>query len=133
MPSLFDVKVDGVSLVAMLDRVGPSVGFHCREVARDTAKRIVAEAQRRLDRAAPPETHKTEKGIHWEMTRDEQGYVVLGYEAGGNESPVDYYLEHGTKYMYARPWFFSSAILEQGPHLERLAETIQTVLDDLGR
>lgn len=122
------ISVDAKEVLALLDRLSASAQFVTREVCLDTAKRIVAEAQRRVARA----TGVTETGIHWELTRDGKGYVVLGYQAGKQE-PVDYWLQYGTKYMRSRPFFFSSALLEEGPHLRRLIARMQQWLDNVGR
>ena len=125
---MFSVSVDASELLALFDRMGASADFVCKEVGRDTAKRIVAEAEQRVRRA----TGVTESGIHWELMRDGTGYIVLAYKAGVQE-PVDRYLEAGTKFMYARPFFFASAELESGPHLRRLQDRIQEWLDNAGR
>lgn len=129
MAQMFEVDVDAKALIAMLDRVGPSVDFHARDVGRETAVNIVAEARGRVARA----TGETGEGIHYEKTRDDSGYVVLGYESGRQEDPVDRYLEYGTKYMLERPFFFSSAVIEAASHQRRLATRVQDVLRDLGR
>jgi hypothetical protein len=57
---------------------------------------------------------------------------VLGYKAGV-QSPVDVYLEHGTKFMYTRPFFFSSALLEEAPHMRRLLDRVARWLDEVDR
>jgi len=125
---MFTASIDASEAISMLDRLAQSADFVTREVALDTAKRIVAEAERRVARA----TGQTESGIHWEMTRDGMGYVVLGYRAHV-QAPVDKYLEFGTRYMYAEPFFFASAELEEGPHLRRLIDRMQAWLDEVGR
>lgn len=126
---MFSASVDASVVIAMLDRMAESADFVCREVGRETAKNIVAEAQRRVRRA----TGDTADEIHFELTRDGQGYVVLGYQQGVGEGVVDKYLEFGTKYQYARPFFFSSAQLEEGAHMRRLTARIQEWLDQVGR
>ena len=125
----FSVSVDATALLALMDRVGPSLDFHCRDVGRETAKRIAAEATARVKRR----TGVTATGIKWDMTYDGKGYVVTAYTKGHQPDPVDIYLEHGTKYSYAQPFFFASALLEEGPHMRRLTERIEEVLRDLGR
>lgn len=97
--SMFTASVDSTELLALLDRLGPNVDFIAREVGRDTAKRIVAEAKNRVHRASGV----TESGIHWEMTRDGTGYIVQAYTAGHQPDPVDLYNEYGTKFMGAKP------------------------------
>ena len=124
----FEAYVDNTALLAMMDRVGPSLEFHTRDVARETAIRVAYEATARVRRRSG----QTAEGIHWEMSRDGKGYVVLAYEAG-KQAPVDRYLEEGTKFMLARPFWWASAEIDNGPHLRRMEQRIQTVLDDLGR
>jgi hypothetical protein len=128
VPDGFTVTVDSAEVIGLLDRLGASADFVVREVCLDTAKRIVAEAQARVARA----TGVTETGIHWEMTRDGKGYIVLAYQAGRQE-PVDLYLEYGTMHMYKRPFFFSSGLLEEGPHMQRMIARIQDWLEKVGR
>lgn len=123
----FTATVDTSALLALFDRLGPSTEYVCREVGRDTATRIVAEAQQRVRRTSGD----TRSGIHWELSRDRKGYVVMAYN--GTQPPVDKYLELGTKYMRANPFFFASALAENGPHLRRLQEAIETFLSDVGR
>ena len=129
MADSFTATVNSSALLAMMDRVGPSLAFHTRDVARETAVRITAEAKARVARR----TGETSREIHWEMSKDEKGYVVLAYDTTMNKTIVDVWLETGTKWMNAQPWFFASALIENGPHLRRMEERIQTVLDDLGR
>ena len=124
----FTVDVDASALLDLLARVGPSIAFHARDVARDTAARITAEASARVARREG----KTAAGIHFELTRDGQGYVVMAYEPD-RQPPVDKYLESGTKFMLPQPFFFASAALEEGPHLKRLETRAQEVLSDRGR
>ena len=122
------ISVDSAALLSMFDRLAALADYVCREVGRDTAKRIVAEAWRRVERASG----QTESGIHWEMSRDGKGYVVLAYQAGKQE-PVDKYLEYGSMFMRAKPFFVASAMLESNGHMRRLEDAIQKFLNDVGR
>ncbi len=126
---MFTASVDSAEVVALLDRLAYSADFVVREVSRDTAERIVHEAQARIRRA----TGESASEIHYELTRDGRGYIVLAYREGGNEGVVDKYLEYGTKFQYAKSFFFASAMLEEGPHMRRLVSRIQEWLDNAGR
>jgi hypothetical protein len=126
---LFTASIDSAHVLELFDRLAQSAQFVTLEVSRGTADRIVREAQARIRRA----TGESASEIHWELTRDGAGYVVLGYRQGGNEGLVDKYLEFGTKYQYARPFFFSSAELEEGPHMRRLVDRMQEWLSNVGR
>lgn len=125
---MFTANVEPAVVIGMLDRLAQSADFVTREVALGTAKRIVAEAQARVARA----TGVTETGIHWEMTADGLGYVVLAYQAGVQD-PVDKYLEFGTKYEYARPFFMAAGLLEEAAHLRRLTDRVAEWLEEVGR
>jgi hypothetical protein len=148
------ISVDAKEALALFDRLGAAADYVCSEVALDTAKRIVAEAQRRVARA----TGETARGIHFEVTHDGKGYVVLMGDATMRETTFSrlsarqnriarggryarakqvphtgIYLEFGTKFHRPRPFLFSSAELEEGPHLRRLVVRIQQWLDEEGR
>ncbi len=126
---MFTASADTAEAVALLDRLAYSAQFVTREVARTTAEKIVREAQARVRRA----TGETASEIHWELTHDEKGYIVLGYDTRVNKTFVEDYIEHGTKFQYAKPFFFSSAQLEEGPHMRRLVERMQEWLESAGR
>lgn len=151
---MFSASVDAEDLVALFERLGPSSDFVCREAARETATRIVAEAQRRVARA----TGETAAGIHWEMTRSGNGYVVVMGDAVSSQETArreatansrasrlrakstlhqmkhtGIWLEFGTTHQYKRPFLFASADVEAGPHLQRLEDRIQAWLDEVGR
>src|SRR3990167_10418682 len=100
----FSATVDASAVLALFDRMGPSMEYLAREVARDTATRIVQEAKARVRRA----TGETASEIHWELTRDGKGYIVLAYDTGINQTFVETFLEYGTSKMFARPYFFGS-------------------------
>lgn len=126
---MFSASVESQAVIAMFERLAQSADFVCRSVALETAERIVAEAQNRARRRSGV----TASEIHFELTRDGKGYVVLGYRTGVGESPIDKYLEFGTVHMYARPFFFSSAQLEEGAHMRRLTDALVQWLQDVGR
>jgi len=126
---MFSASVDSQALIALFDRLAQSADFVCRAAARETAERIVAEAKNRAKRR----TGETASEIHYELSRDGQGYVVLGYRTGTGEDPIDKYLEYGTVSQYAKPFFWTSANLESGPHLRRLTDRIVEWLEDVGR
>ena len=126
---MFSASVESSAVIGLLDRVAQSADFVCLQVGRDTAQRIVAEAQRRVKRASGV----TASEIHFELTRDRKGYIVLGYQEGVGEFPIDQYLEYGTKFQMASPFFFQAAMLEEGPHLRRLTAELQRWLDVVGR
>ncbi len=129
MSDMFSASVDASGVIDLFDRMAASADFVCLEVARDTAKRIVAEAQRRAKRL----TGQTSSGIHFELSRDRSGYVVLAYTEGNQPDPVDLYLEYGTRVQAPQKFFFDSARLEEGPHLKRLIDRMTEWLEEVGR
>jgi hypothetical protein len=129
MTDMFTADVSATDVIAMLDRLAHSADFVVREVGHGTAQRIVAEAQRRIARA----TGATASEIHFELTRDGKGYIVLAYQVGVGDYPVDQYLERGTEYMRERPFFFRSAELEESGHRMRLIDRITEWLEAVGR
>lgn len=129
MNEMFSASVDATAVIALLNRMGPSADFVCMEVGRDTAKRIVAEAQRRVRRASGV----TASEIHFELTHDRKGYVVLAYKEGVGDAPIDIYLEHGTRVQAPIPFFFQAAELEQRPHMDRLIDRMTEWLEEVGR
>lgn len=129
MPEMFSASVDAKALLAMFNRVGPSLDFHLRDVARETAAAIAGHARGAVSR----DTGQTAQGIHDEPSFDKRGYVVMGYTPRKKRAPVDRFLEHGTRFMRARPFFFGAAARENATFLRRVADRIQQVLNDLGR
>lgn len=126
---MFTATVDASGALALLDRLGPSADFVGREVSRDTATRIVREAQSRVHRA----TGRTETGIHWELSRDGSGYIVLAYAKGNQPDPVDLYNEYGTMFMVAQPFFMAAALLEEEGHRRRMIDRMTEFLENVGR
>lgn len=125
----FTMAVDASELLTLLDRVGDAVDDACRDVSRETAKRLVFGARARVKRA----TGQTAKGIHFEDSRDRKGYVVLAYSSEGDDrGPVDYWLQYGTKFMHAQPFFFADAAIEEAGHLRRMTEAVSARLEELG-
>jgi hypothetical protein len=125
----FTITADAREVLALLDTAGAAIDDVCRNVARETAKRIVFGARSRVRRA----TGQTAEGIHFEESFDRTGFMVLAYASDGDaRGPVDYWLEHGTKFMLARPFFLAQAAIEEGPHLRRMTEAVAEKLEEMG-
>lgn len=149
MADSFSASVDARRVIAMLERVGPSVEFHVRDIAREAAIAVVTRAKQNVNKR----TRETEGRIHWEKTFDGQGYVAMAYSRESRieraitrrrtpnanygqrhrEAHVDRYLERGTQFMTKRPFFFSAGQAEAAVFVRRVETKLQTVLDDLGR
>ena len=121
------IEVDTSALFAALDRLGDVAEKHVKAAAKVTAERIEREAERRIARR----TGETAKHVRVEETYDGLGYIVLANNPRVREH-VAVYLEFGTEHMTARPFFFASALLEEGAHLRRTEQAVQDAIDELG-
>jgi len=120
------ITVDTTALFAALDALGESARAAVKGAAKITADAIAREAGARIPRA----TGKTAEGITVEETHNGDGYVV--YVKSPRMPNLPLWLEFGTKYMTARPYLFSSARLEEGPHLMRVADALQAAINAKG-
>src|SRR5262245_7704385 len=110
--------VDTAALTDGLARLAADLADRTKRASDVTADAIAREAQSRRARR----TGETAAGIHREDSRDGIGSVVLATRATTPQLP--YWLEYGTRYMTARPFLFASALLEEGPHEQRISEAI---------
>lgn len=97
-----------------------------------TARRIASEASRRIARAAggPTRGRHTAEGIGVEPTHDGTGAVVFIESPEMPNLPL--WLERGTTFMTARPFFGPAVALEQGPHVRRIGDAVQAVIEEVG-
>ena len=134
------LETDTAGLLRALDRLDATlVERYTRPACKVTAERVQAAARARVRRR----TGRTAAGISVEESRDQQGYVVLPFDAafetaliqsGNNQQPenLPYWLEFGTKKMAKRPYFFAGVDLERGPHDRRIREAVQDAIDASG-
>lgn len=131
----FTVTVDDTTaLTAMLVGLPESLKPYVQAAAYISATHIREEAMARLQRQLldlPRNTpSETVEGILVNADYTGWGWVV---DAGNASQPMlDAWLEHGTKHMLARPFFYSSAQLEQQAHADRIGAAIQQALVDKG-
>ncbi|HXD16399.1 MAG TPA: HK97 gp10 family phage protein [Vicinamibacterales bacterium] len=126
MAPLLTIDVDNAELYAAFDALGAELDAFLKPVALDTAQAIQREARARVRRA----TGATANKITIEPTRDGTGYVVFVNQP---ENPgLAGWIEFGTVKMTARGFLFTSARLEEGGHLRRVAAAIQEALDVVG-
>jgi hypothetical protein len=123
----FSVDVDMAGTLAAMDRVGTEIERFTKPAARVTADRVAAEAARRVRRR----TGHTAQQIRVEESHDRSGYVVLAYDPS-TKKHVEVYLEFGTQFMTAFPFFFNAARLEEGPYDRRMRQAIQDGIDASG-
>lgn len=133
----FIVEMDTAAVLAALDRLGADAAIVVKRASGETANAIVREAFARLERQLGPEaTGKTARGIQMKDDRDGGGYIVQSARDPFPMLPV--WLEKGTKRgggthpNVARPYFYASAMLEEGPHRRRLEEALQSAIDNVG-
>lgn len=115
------------SLVALPEALKPYI----KAAAGISAANIREEAQTRLLRQlSGHSTGETVQGILVNPDRSGWGWVV---DAGNLTTPMlDHWLELGTKFMHARPFFADAARLEEQAHRERVGAAIQQCLVDHG-
>ena len=126
------ITVDTTALFAAMDKCVVEVEKALKANAKVTADNIAREVSARAARAASGPTRGSHMADHVivEETRNGDGYVV--YVRHPEMPNQDLWLEVGTKHMTARPFFFSSARLEEGAHDRRAREAVQSAIDAVG-
>jgi hypothetical protein len=125
MASLLTIDVDSAALIAALDGVATAIEARLKIEAKLTADNIDREATARVRRR----TGQTAAAIVVEETHKGDGYVVM---VGNDRHHIGSYLEHGTKFMTAKPFLFASARLEEAAHDRRVRAAVQDVIDAKG-
>ena len=136
-----EITIDADALLLALARLGDAAQPFVDAAVLVTANNIDREASARLRRQlSSASTGVTEAGIT--VTKAEVGGgLVVG--ASRQQFPnLPLWIEKGTKKgtrkgnsgggMAARPFFYSSAMLEEGPHFARVARAIQDAIDTQG-
>ncbi|HXG56671.1 MAG TPA: HK97 gp10 family phage protein [Vicinamibacterales bacterium] len=126
MAPLLQIDPDATALLKALQTLGVQAEALVKAAAKETAERIQNEARGRVARA----TGDTAEGITVEETHDGTGYVVFVNRA--SQPGLPQWLEFGTKFIGARPFLFSSAAIEVGGHMRRVAEAVQDAIDAQG-
>lgn len=127
--SLMTIEAETRDLLAALERLGPAVDVRLRAEARYTAGQIRDEAQRRIRRR----TGRTAAQITAEESYDGTGYVVyVKTDEPDVPANLDLWLEHGTRFMTARPFLQPSALLEAGSHRRRVLRACEDEIRRLG-
>lgn len=96
-------------------------------VHRATADRI-ADGQRRRVRVM---TGHTRDQIRVERDESGTGYIVIANDKS-SRAHVELYLEHGTRYSQAFPFFDEPAKVEEGPHRRAVTAAVQRLIADKG-
>lgn len=132
-----DIDVDGV--IAALNGLGDAAKPYINTAAQETGESIVREARARLKRQVGPQaTGKTEQSIVTRPAYDGNGFIVIVEREPFPELPL--WLEKGTKpgkrpnraRTHARPFFYVSAELEEGPHFRRIEGALQDAIAEKG-
>lgn len=130
MAPLLTIDADASRLIAILDQLGPAALKHTKPAAKVTADNVKREAIARHKRQLlGPSTGQTAAGITVQEDYNREGYVVLSSRQQMYNLPL--WLEFGTKYMRPRPYFFSSARLEEGAYDRRMRDAIQAAADEV--
>lgn len=132
MADRLTVDVDAREVLQALDRLSVAAERALKRAARETADAIAREARARARRA----TGRLAEAITVEEIAS--GYRVfvspMQDPAGGTRADnFGLWHEHGTKFMTAQPFLFSSARLEEGTHLRRVAEALQDAIEEASR
>ncbi len=112
------------------DRLGDVAQAALSDLARDTANSLKAEMQGRLRRATSG-TGRTADAITVART-DDGYYTVTSSELGSRPGMLPIWLEHGTRHMSAKPYFYGAVQLESGTYLRRVENALQSAIDGLG-
>jgi len=132
------IEMDSAAVVAALLRLGPAAEPYIDQAAKETSDAIVAEARSRLQRQlGASATEATLAGI--EITRADRGGFLVGSSGTTRARNLPLWIEKGTQQgkprshtQPARPYFYASAELEEGPHFERVVRALERALDELG-
>lgn len=126
MAPLLTIDADDGAVLAALERFPELLEPVVVDVAGVTATRIAREATARV-RVASGET---QRGIGVEVARRGPGYVVFAQNPDMPGLPG--WLEHGTEFMEASPFFFVAARLEEAAHDRRLAAAVVETIKGAG-
>lgn len=128
----FDVDIREVT--EALARLGDAAQPFIDDASAETASAIVTEAAGRLSRQLGPlATGKTVAGIRAQPARYGGGSVVLS--ARDPLPALSFWLEKGTRHGHKqlpRPYFYISALLEEGAHFRRIAAAVEAAEDAVG-
>lgn len=131
------IDMDTAELFAALDKLGARGQQLVFTAAGETAAAIVREAQGRLARQLGiGATGQTVAGITAHPDEAGTGYLV---QASRDQFPnLPLWLEKGTKRglghhaNLARPFWYISAELEEGPHLRRIEDALTAAIEETG-
>jgi len=135
------IEMDAAEVIAALSRLGDAAQPYINRAAEETSRAIVTEARARLSRQLSPEaTGRTVQSITSRPAYDRNGFVVVAEREPMPNLPL--WLEKGTKKgnrkghgggnMAPRPFFYSSALLEEGAHQRRVEDAVREALIDQG-
>lgn len=122
-----DVQVDTASVQAMLRQVGPVAAKHLQAASLVTGRRVSQEAGARFNR----QTSGSGETVRNLRVQETETSVLVYVGPTSRPAGLAGWLEWGTRRMVARPWLLNSARLEEGPHLRRVSDALQTAIDEV--
>ena len=129
--------LDRNAVDAAIAELGDVITPFILDADNETADAIIAEARARLRRQLGPDaTGQTEASIVKRPAYDGNGIIVTVERDPFPSLP--WWLEKGTRRgrgnhpNVARPFFYTSALLEQGNHQRRISEAVQRGIDAKG-
>lgn len=143
------INVDPREVVAAFDKLGARLQPLLNSVSYQTALAVKAQAQRTIAKRRP----YTVGHIIVAAMRNGRGYVVMMDDVVKDvetdrrramglkrmakskyhqEKHVGLWLERGTPHMRPRPWLAPAGDSQEGPYLQRLADTLDRALEEGG-
>lgn len=123
------ITTDARRALAALDRLGVLAAREAQEVAEETGLRIQHEARARFNRQTSG-SGQTAKNITVEETAAGVRVYVKAIRRPAN-MPI--WFDFGTVHMLPRPFFFSSAQLEEAPHRRRMLAALERAAAEASR
>jgi hypothetical protein len=126
------LDMDVTAVLAALAKLGTTAQLYVNRASKETANAIVSEARKRLARQLGPDaTGRTAASLVVRPAFDGNGVVVIAERDPMPDLPL--WLEKGTRRgMGPRPYFYTSAVLEEGAHFRRIETAVQDAIDAQG-
>jgi hypothetical protein len=122
------VDVDATAVLAMFEALGEAAEKHVHDASRITAQRLQQEARARARRRTGL--------LAQSITVEEAGPPLNGYrvfvaEMGNRSRMFPIWHEFGTRFMSPQSFMYSSAALEEGPHLRLVEEALVEAIEEV--
>jgi len=131
----FTIDVDATKMHEALE--GASLRQVIRQfttaAAKISAEHIRAEAVGRLSRQLSGTSTNVPHTVDQIVVKsDRTGWGWIVDSGNTRMAMLPFWLEKGTKYMHSRPFFYSSAVLEESAHRSRIEAAISAAISEYG-